>query len=151
MIIATAKMIISEISWFLKCPASSRIIAECRLLFPMNQGLNTQIRRIDWSRPTPATTTSSAGGPPPTPVNHHFGATSTAPPRDDIVLPFLLVDGHISRLDPAFLEYINGEGHKWKVCFGVPCGTSHWQVTIQVSRMQPLRVVSRMQKRNCCQ
>eukprot|EP00985_Skeletonema_marinoi_P032003 scaffold37996_cov205-Skeletonema_marinoi.AAC.1 len=49
-------------------------------------------------------------------------------PRDNGVLPFLLIDGHISRLDPAFLEYINGEGHKWKVCFGVPYGTSLWQV-----------------------
>jgi hypothetical protein len=35
-IIATAKMIIAEISSFLKCPASSRIIAEHRILFPMN-------------------------------------------------------------------------------------------------------------------
>jgi hypothetical protein len=49
-------------------------------------------------------------------------------PRDTGVLPFLLIDGHLSRLDPAFLEYINGEGHKWKVCFGVPYGTSLWQV-----------------------
>jgi len=30
-------------------------------------------------------------------------------PRDNGVLPFLLIDGHISRLDPSFLEYINGE------------------------------------------
>eukprot|EP00985_Skeletonema_marinoi_P028836 scaffold26100_cov195-Skeletonema_marinoi.AAC.1 len=49
-------------------------------------------------------------------------------PRDNGVLPFLLIDGHISRLDPSFLEYINGEGHKWKVCLGVPYGTSLWQV-----------------------
>ena len=42
--------------------------------------------------------------------------------------PCLIVDGHQSRLDPCFVEYINSEGHKWKVYIGVPYGTSLWQV-----------------------
>jgi hypothetical protein len=42
--------------------------------------------------------------------------------------PFLLLDGHGSRFDLKFLEYINQEETKWKVCSGVPYGTSYWQV-----------------------
>ena len=51
--------------------------------------------------------------------------------RTDGVLPFLLLDGHGSRFELPFLEYINDmgeEGHKWRVCIGVPYGTSFWQV-----------------------
>jgi hypothetical protein len=43
-------------------------------------------------------------------------------------VPVLIIDGHESRLDPMFLTYINGEGHVWKVCLGVPYATSYWQV-----------------------
>ena len=42
--------------------------------------------------------------------------------------PCLIVDGHQSRLDPCFVEYINGKGHKWNMCIGVPYATSLWQV-----------------------
>lgn len=38
--------------------------------------------------------------------------------------PFLVVDGHQSRLDPDFIEYINDEKHRWVVCFGVPYATT---------------------------
>ena len=40
----------------------------------------------------------------------------------------LLVDGHQSRLDPKFINYINHNGHRWKVCLGVPYATTLWQV-----------------------
>ena len=43
-------------------------------------------------------------------------------------VPFLILDGHESRLDPKFLTYINDVGHIWKVCLGVPYATSYWQV-----------------------
>ena len=43
-------------------------------------------------------------------------------------IPVLIVDGHQSRLDPGLVSYINGEGHKWKVCLGVPYATTIWQV-----------------------
>jgi hypothetical protein len=48
--------------------------------------------------------------------------------RSDGVPPFLLLDGHGSRFDLTFLEYINNPATKWNVCIGVPCGTSYWQV-----------------------
>jgi hypothetical protein len=44
------------------------------------------------------------------------------------VNPFLLLDGHGSRFELPFLEYITCKDHKWKVCIGVPYGTSYWQV-----------------------
>jgi len=50
-------------------------------------------------------------------------------PRDDpSVKPFLLLDGHGSRLELPFLSYVNNEEHPWVVCIGVPYGTSYWQV-----------------------
>ena len=42
--------------------------------------------------------------------------------------PFLLLDGHGSRFDLQFLQYINCPETKWNVCIGVPYGTSYWQV-----------------------
>jgi hypothetical protein len=42
--------------------------------------------------------------------------------------PFLLVDGHSTRFNIEFLEYINDPAHRWSVCIGVPYGTSLWQV-----------------------
>lgn len=41
--------------------------------------------------------------------------------------PFLLLDGHHSRLGLEFLEYINNPNHLWRVCIGVPYGTHIWQ------------------------
>ncbi len=43
-------------------------------------------------------------------------------------IPMLILDGHQSRLDPKFVEYINNEDHKWRVCLGVPYATVLWQV-----------------------
>jgi hypothetical protein len=42
--------------------------------------------------------------------------------------PLLLLDGHHSRMDLEFLEYINQPGTEWNVCIGVPYGTHLWQV-----------------------
>jgi hypothetical protein len=42
--------------------------------------------------------------------------------------PFLLLDGHGSRFELEFLEYINTLEHKWNCCIGLPYGTSYWQV-----------------------
>ena len=50
-------------------------------------------------------------------------------PRDECGLkPFLLLDGHGSRLELPFLEYVNNPSNPWVVCIGVPYGTSYWQV-----------------------
>jgi hypothetical protein len=40
---------------------------------------------------------------------------------------FLLLDGHGSRFELPFVEYIHGD-YGWNVCIGVPYGTSLWQV-----------------------
>ena len=42
--------------------------------------------------------------------------------------PFLLLDGHSSRFELPFLQYVTNTDHPWMVCQGVPYGTSLWQV-----------------------
>ena len=42
--------------------------------------------------------------------------------------PYLLVDGHSSRFELQFLEYINDDKHPWNICIGTPYGTALWQV-----------------------
>ncbi len=50
-------------------------------------------------------------------------------PRDEIHLrPFLLLDGHQSRLQVPLLKYINHPEDNWVVCIVVPYGTALWQV-----------------------
>ena len=49
-------------------------------------------------------------------------------PRQDNIKPFLLLDGHGSRLEFPFLKYINTPEDHWVVCLGVPYGTALWQV-----------------------
>ena len=41
-------------------------------------------------------------------------------PRDIGITPFMLIDGHSSRLYPKFLTYIKNCNHQCKVCLGVP-------------------------------
>ena len=48
--------------------------------------------------------------------------------RDDGVSPFLLLDGHSSRLQAPFLQYINTPEDHYVTCIGVPYGTALWQV-----------------------
>ena len=48
--------------------------------------------------------------------------------RSNGLVPFVLLDGHNSRFDLEFLQYINDVQHKWNVCIGVPYGTALWQV-----------------------
>ena len=50
------------------------------------------------------------------------------PQKENGPTPFLLLDGHGSRLGVPFLSYINNLSHKWVVYIGVPNGTSVWQV-----------------------
>jgi hypothetical protein len=42
--------------------------------------------------------------------------------------PFIVVDGHESRLQPVFVDYITDPKHIWHVNFGIPHATSYWQV-----------------------
>ena len=41
--------------------------------------------------------------------------------------PVLLLDGHGSRFDQYFLDYVNAPATKWCVLIGVPYGTHLWQ------------------------
>jgi hypothetical protein len=41
--------------------------------------------------------------------------------------PFLLINGHHSRMGLSFLDYITDKEHEWCVCIGVPYGTHLWQ------------------------
>jgi hypothetical protein len=43
-------------------------------------------------------------------------------------IPVLIVYRHQSCLATIFVEYINDQGHTWKVCLGVPYATTLWQV-----------------------
>ena len=43
-------------------------------------------------------------------------------------LPFLLLDGHGSRLQLSSLRYMNHLEHPWIVCIGLPNGTALWKV-----------------------
>ena len=48
--------------------------------------------------------------------------------RSDGVDPFILLDGHQSRLEHPFLSYTGSPSHRWNVSFGVSYGTHLWQV-----------------------
>jgi hypothetical protein len=54
----------------------------------------------------------------------------------------LLLDGHHSRMDLEFLEYINTPAHKWNVCIGVPYATHLWQVadSSQINRKLKIEI-----------
>ena len=54
----------------------------------------------------------------------HHGVFS----RTETMKPFLLLDGHSSRFELPFLQYVTSVDHPWMVCQGVPYGTSLWQV-----------------------
>lgn len=43
-------------------------------------------------------------------------------------VPVIVLDGHDSRLELCFLEYINDPAHYWYVSIGVPYATALWQV-----------------------
>ena len=61
-------------------------------------------------------------------ILQYFDEIDLFPRQRDGPIPMLIVDGHQSRLDPSFVEYINDHQHKWKVSFGVPYATNIWQV-----------------------
>ncbi|KAL7545121.1 hypothetical protein ACHAWF_013505 [Thalassiosira exigua] len=42
-------------------------------------------------------------------------------------VPFVVIDGHPSRMGEDFLRYVNEETHRWKIVLGAPYGTGKWQ------------------------
>ena len=43
-------------------------------------------------------------------------------------MPAMIFDGHGSRLDLEFVSYVTDKSHQWQCMFGVPYGTSVWQL-----------------------
>ncbi len=41
---------------------------------------------------------------------------------------FLILNGHCSRFELEFFEYVNCKETKWSINIGLPYGTSYWQV-----------------------
>jgi len=56
--------------------------------------------------------------------------------------PFLLLDGHGSRFELPFLQYITSLDHPWMVCQGVPYGTRLWQVVDSSEQNGAFKVAS---------
>ena len=48
--------------------------------------------------------------------------------RSTSINPYLMLDGHDSRMGLPFLCYVNDPTYLWITCIGVPYGTSLWQV-----------------------
>ena len=62
--------------------------------------------------------------------------------------PFLLLDGHHSRMMLPFLDYINQPETKWCTCFGVPYATHIWQVNDASSLNGKFKIELTKAKRN---
>jgi len=62
--------------------------------------------------------------------------------------PFLLLDGHHSRMMLPFLDYINQPATKWCTCFGVPYATHIWQVNDASSLNGKFKIELTKAKRN---
>jgi hypothetical protein len=58
----------------------------------------------------------------------HLDDLQVFPRKDDGPTPFSLLDGHHSRMELPFMDYIHDPLHKWVVCIGVPYATHLWQV-----------------------
>ena len=72
-------------------------------------------------------------------------------PRDDDVSPFLLLDGHPSRLQAPFLKYINSPEDHYVTCIGVPYGTALWQVGDSKEQNGSFNMAMTLEKRTLVQ
>lgn len=68
--------------------------------------------------------------------------------REGGTLPFLLLDGHGSRFELPFLDYITEKPHEWCVVIGVPYGTSLWQIGDSEEQNGAMNVASAKKKQN---
>jgi hypothetical protein len=51
-------------------------------------------------------------------IQKYFDETDVFPWLPGGIIPVLIVDGHQSRLDPKFMEYINDDGHVGRFALG---------------------------------
>ena len=68
--------------------------------------------------------------------------------RSDGINPFLILDGHGSRFDCSFFEYINSPLTPWSVCIGVLHGTSCWQVVDLLEQNRSFKMELTVAKRD---
>ena len=71
--------------------------------------------------------------------------------RTNGVKPFLLLDGHGSRFELPFLDYIIDPAHEWVVCIGVPYGTALWQIADSSEQNGTFNIGSAKAKRKIVQ
>jgi hypothetical protein len=86
----------------------------------------------------------------------HLDDLNVFPRKQGVPNPTLLVDGHGSRLKPAFVQYINNlnpdyskdrtANHMWNVALGLPHSTQHWQVGDSAEQNQAFKFHSRVKK-----
>lgn len=86
----------------------------------------------------------------------HLDDLKVFPREEGLPHPALLVDGHGSRLQPKFLQYINNlkpdwdedtnANHKWNVALGLPNSTHHWQVADSSELNQTFKAACRVAK-----
>ena len=62
-------------------------------------------------------------------------------------IPFLLLDGQNSCFGLPFLEYINKSKNTWRVCIGVPYGTSYWQIGDSLEQNRCFKMYSSKKKK----
>ena len=73
------------------------------------------------------------------------------------VTPVPLLDGHGSRFDPAFINYITDPDHRWAACGGVPNWTNGWQAGdaeqvnghLQTEAVKEKRAIMEVKQRLC--
>jgi hypothetical protein len=65
-------------------------------------------------------------------------------------VPFLIINGHKSQLDPKFLMYINDVGHVWKVCLDILYATNYWQVGDSSQQNRTFKVLWYRENENWC-
>ena len=71
--------------------------------------------------------------------------------RSTGAMPFFLLDGHGSRIELPFLEYINDPSHLWCAYIGVPYGTDIWQVGDSVEQNGTYNMLTTRAKMNLIQ
>ena len=62
-------------------------------------------------------------------------------------IPFFLLDGHGGCFEESFLDYINNDLHRWKVCIGVPYETNLWQVGDSMQQNGSLKMLLKKVKK----
>ena len=59
-------------------------------------------------------------------VFKHLDELEIFPRTEGLPNPFVILDGHNSRLGLSFLQYVNHDAHKWTINIGVPSGAHLW-------------------------